>query len=367
MNPEPFSFQYPVADFDLSNVPVDPAILRENSDMLVSAIQTYYAECFRELGGRANVLVKDGAVSVSWYPEEGDASEQISNYATSLLQRGDFRSAEPLLRALLAWNPNHADTLLNLGMMLSDQNKLDEALEILERLVEVTPDNTHGWTALGVAQARNGSVQEAVTSLQRALEIDPQNAYALKNAGALLVKQSPRDALPFLEQAAQLLPRDQATQYGYAECLMKLGRTNEAAPIFLKIIELNPLSDIAEFARKARTSMAGDSLRNAVGGMIRPDAVMYCLDGLQKFRTLGDSKTRAIVFEVALLGRDGLDINDPSKQYKLKSLPGTFTGLHLVSLMYTGMKLIDPNVDAGIDLSREYAAALERFESETPD
>jgi len=51
--------------------------------------------------------------------------------------------------------------------------------------------------------------------------------------------------------------------------------------------------------------------------MIRPDAVMHCLDGLQKFRTLGDSKMRAIVFEIAMLGRSGLDINDPEKQYQL--------------------------------------------------
>jgi hypothetical protein len=51
----------------------------------------------------------------------------------------------------------------------------------------------------------------------------------------------------------------------------------------------------------------------------------------------------------------------------LKFIAKRFPGLHLVSLMFTAMKLIDPNVDAGIDLSREYAAALERFESQTSD
>jgi hypothetical protein len=73
---------------------------------------------------------------------------------------------------------------------------------------------------------------------------------------------------------------------------------------------------------------------------------------------LGETKTRAIVFEIALLGRSGLDINDPAKRYSLRSLPGDYSGLHLVSLMYTGMKLIDPSADAGIDLSREYEQAV---------
>lgn len=190
------------------------------------------------------------------------------------------------------------------------------------------------------------------------MEIDPQNAYALRNLGALLGKESPQEALPILERAALLMPEDQAAQYNYAQCLLELGRTDEADPIFVKAIELSPLSDIAELARTAQTSIAHRTMRSKVGGGLRPDAVLYCLDGLQKFGELGDTKTRAVVFEIALLGQSGLDINDPAKKYSLRSLPGSFSGLHLVSLMYAGMKLIDPTADAGIDLSDEYAQAL---------
>jgi hypothetical protein len=157
------------------------------------------------------------------------------------------------------------------------------------------------------------------------------------------------------------MPEDQAAQYGYAQCLLQLGRTGDADPVFVRAIQLSPLSDIAELARTARTSIAHQNMRSAAGGGARPDAVFYCLDGLQKFRDLGDPKTRAIVFEIAMLGRSGLDINDPAKKYSLRSLPGNFSGLHLVSLMYTGMQLIDPSSDAGIDLSQEFDAARGLF------
>ncbi len=357
MKPEPFCFQYPIADFDLTKLPVDLALLRENPAMLVSAVQTFYQDCFRNLGGTANILVKDDVVSVSWLPKEGDAAEQVFEHAVSLLRAGDYRPAEPLLRAFLARDANHTDALLNLGMMLSDQRNLTEAAALLRRFVYLVPDSSHGWTALGVAQSRAGDVQGATTSLGRALEIDPQNAYALRNLGALLGKESPQEALPILERAARLMPEDQAAQYGYAQCLLQLGRTDDADPVFVRAIQLSPLSDIAELARTARTSIAHHSMRSAVGGGLRPDAVMYCLDGLQKFRDLGDTKTRAIVFEISMLGRSGLDINDSSKKYSLRSLPGTFSGLHLVALMYSGMQLIDPSIDAGIDFSREFAEA----------
>jgi len=66
---------------------------------------------------------------------------------------------------------------------------------------------------------------------------------------------------------------------------------------------------------------------------------------------------RAITLEIAMLGRQGLDINDPNPKYRLKSLPGTFSGLHLVSLMYVGMKRIAPTANPSIDLSAVYAMA----------
>jgi tetratricopeptide (TPR) repeat protein len=358
MKPEPFSFQYPISDFDLTKLPVDPALLRDNPALLVSAVQTFYQECFRKLGGTANTLVKDGVVSVSWYPKEGDAAGQVMAHALHLLRQGDYRTAEPLLRALLARDPNHADALFNLGMMLSDQRRLEEATALLHRYVDRVPDSSQGWTALGVAYLRKDDTEGARSAFERALEIDPENAYALRNMGALLGRLSPQDALPFFERAARLLPEDQAAQYGFADCLLQLGRTDDADPVFIKAIDLSPLSDIAELARKARTSLAHRTMRSKVGGGLRPDAVHYCLEGLRKFRELGETKTRAIVFEIALLGRSGLDINDPAKRYSLRSLPGDYSGLHLVSLMYTGMKLIDPSADAGIDLSREYEQAV---------
>jgi len=357
VKPEPFSFQHPVSDFDLAKLPVDAALVRENPKLLESAVQTYYEELFRKMGGSATIVVKGDVVSVAWYPEEGDAQQLVFDRALVLLRQGDYKTAEPLLRVLLTRNPDHADVLYNLGMMLSDQRRLTEALTLLQRFVELAPDDSNGWTALGLAYSRNGDMQEGVTSLRKALEIAPDNAYALRNLGAILSQQSPQEALPLLERAAQLMPEDQAAQNGCGQCLLALGRSNEADTFLLKAIQLNPLSEVAEAARSARTSIAHRNMRSAVGGGPRPDAMFYCLDGLKKFREMGDARMRAVVYEIAMLGHSGLDINDPAQKYTLRSLPGKYSGLHLVSLMYTGLRLIDPKADAGINLSKEFAAA----------
>jgi hypothetical protein len=68
---------------------------------------------------------------------------------------------------------------------------------------------------------------------------------------------------------------------------------------------------------------------------------------------------RTIGVEVAMLGRSGLDINNPAKQYKLKNLPGEFSGLHLLAIMYAAFQQIDPSADLGADCSAEYKLAVQ--------
>ena len=77
-----------------------------------------------------------------------------------------------------------------------------------------------------------------------------------------------------------------------------------------------------------------------------------------EIRLLPDmTKRQQITLEIALKGQTGLDMNDAEPKYTLKSLPGQFSGMHLISIMYVGMKELDPDTDPGVDLSAEYDAA----------
>jgi hypothetical protein len=50
-------------------------------------------------------------------------------------------------------------------------------------------------------------------------------------------------------------------------------------------------------------------------------------------------------------------VNDPAQKYSINSIPGKFSGLHLLCIEYVGFQLIDPSLDLGFDLSAEYAEA----------
>ncbi|MDA8377616.1 MAG: hypothetical protein M0Z50_11295 [Planctomycetia bacterium] len=67
-------------------------------------------------------------------------------------------------------------------------------------------------------------------------------------------------------------------------------------------------------------------------------------------------------YEIGKLGQTVLDVNSPDQKYQLRSLPGQYSGLHLVCLMYVAFKILNPSLDIGMDFSQEYQMAKKLYE-----
>jgi tetratricopeptide (TPR) repeat protein len=99
-----------------------------------------------------------------------------------------------------------------------------------------------------------------------------------------------------------------------------------------------------------------------------PAAVWFLLDALKRYASMNAEQVRAIAFEIAMLGRGGLDYANPEKKYTLRSIPGeTFSGLQLMCLMHAGFKRIAPEMDTGMDLEEPWHQALALFHSSEHD
>lgn len=93
-------------------------------------------------------------------------------------------------------------------------------------------------------------------------------------------------------------------------------------------------------------------------------SVMYLVGALQRYQELPLERIREIAFEIAVLGRSGLDYASQDRKYSLNSIPGEqFTGLQLMCMMHAGFKRIDPGLDTGMALDTEYQQALTLFNS----
>jgi hypothetical protein len=70
------------------------------------------------------------------------------------------------------------------------------------------------------------------------------------------------------------------------------------------------------------------------------------------------------IIEAATLGQSGLDVNNPDKSYELRTLPGTYSGLNVVSILHTALQQIAPGNESGFDIQSEYDRALVLFGEE---
>ena len=283
--------------------------------------------------------------------------------AFAMLESGQLAQAVSILKTYLEAHSGDADVLYNLGMALSDLGEIDEARRYLLKALELAPQQTNTLVAIGVAYQRgkDPNPDAALSHLTRAVNQDPANPYAHRNLGAILAKLGRHEeAESHFRIAYELMPNDQMNVHGLAIGLTELGgedQLQEADELYKQVIALDPQSQLAELARQARSKLAQRSFRRAASE-VRPDAIMYCLSALEEFKDMSPERVQAIALEIAILGRSGLDINNPETRYRLKNMPGDFSGLQLMSLMYVAYKQIAPEADIQFDLGKEYEAAL---------
>lgn len=350
-----FAFLISVNDFDKSLLP--PHARTPGTEAFSKAVTKAIEQDYKPFGGRVQIRVDDQTIQVQWHGDPD--SPHPLDAAVRKLTSGDYDGGVRLLEVLRRQQPDHPEVLYNLGMALSDMGKLDEAIKHLRHAVAVEPTHNNARVAVGVALARQRKYDEAVTVLKEAVEHDPENPWAHRNLGACLLQAGRGDdAEHHLGRAVELNPADQQAVLGHAQALHGLGREKEADDLYVRVISMNGRSPMADVARDARSKLAQGSFRERAPGGVRPDAVMYLLGAMQKFDKMTREEVQKVAFEIAIIGQRGLDTNDPAQKYSLKSLPGNYSGLHMVCMMYVGFRKIAPEHSIGFDLSKEYETAM---------
>lgn len=98
--------------------------------------------------------------------------------------------AEALLRRAVSIAPDFHQALANLGRVLADNSKPEEAIEVFERLIALKPDHDDAWAGYGRALAVAGRTQDAERAYWKSLQINPSapgvhmtRAHMLKTLG----------------------------------------------------------------------------------------------------------------------------------------------------------------------------------------
>ncbi len=150
--------------------------------------------------------------------------------ARALEQAGDWGAAESAYRACLRQDPDSAEALSNLGVVLAKQEKYDGAIDAYRRALRLKPGLAQVRLNLGLAYYKLGNRRSAIAQFERYLQNDPQNRQVRQLlATALLESDRYEEAAKLFES---LMPSDDpSVRLGLAIAYVRLKRTADAQPL----------------------------------------------------------------------------------------------------------------------------------------
>lgn len=346
-----------ISDYNLSDLP--EAYQNPNAAGFKDYLKKHIIEEYSANGLFIKVSIEQDTLIIA---EDIEAKEK-SDKGLDALQRGIYQKGKAIFEALYAQYPTNSIVLYNLGMVYSDNGNLAKAIDLLTELTRRKPDYVHGWVALAVAYVRNEQSNEAKQAAQIAVKLAPNDSYALRTAGYIASTLSEPDASALLENAVRAAPKDPIALLALAENLLAIHTDDSikkrVSALLTQVIGAAPGSKQAERAEEILRDIAYKKFRQNSG--INKDAVDYCLSALEKLKGMTHQEIKGVALETATLGHSGLDVNNPDKSYQLRSIPGNYTGLNVVCIMYAALQQVAPSQSVGFDIKAEYEVALTLF------
>jgi tetratricopeptide (TPR) repeat protein len=155
------------------------------------------------------------------------------------LQTSHNAEAINLLARALKYTPRDRDTLYYLAQAYHLNGDSDLALKTIQQCLKVDPNNASVWQKYGELLCSSGDCQAATEWLLKAQQSDPTLDRIDFDLGVASFRSMDLDqALQYSTQAAQRKPNDLTVQALLAAVYVKLGKWQDAKPIFQSILQV---------------------------------------------------------------------------------------------------------------------------------
>ncbi len=173
--------------------------------------------------------------------ENNDLAE--SGCALALADKGRFSEAELHLRRAIqiSVNPTFFDDRINLGFVLLQQGKFNEAVVCLSEVIKNKSDSAKAYYFLAVALEGEKKYDEAIKSLTSTLKLEPNYPDARKVMGSLLlVTGKLNEAVPYFNEALRIDANQVEIYRSLGAVYEQLGKYEQAIQSWKRSLELEP-------------------------------------------------------------------------------------------------------------------------------
>jgi tetratricopeptide (TPR) repeat protein len=173
-----------------------------------------------------------GKQLISSVPKRSEVPKLFAK-ASHLQQAGELQDAELLYRQILQVQPEHHESLQNLGGLLCLLGAPAAGEVFLTQLVTLQPNAVLAHYNLGVAQEARQKFSAAEASYRKALSLDPKFAEIHNNLGSVLFQQGQlTEAERYFRQALNLDPDLADVRYNLGSALVEIGQQENRTELF---------------------------------------------------------------------------------------------------------------------------------------
>lgn len=161
-------------------------------------------------------------------------------FGLSSWKSGDHLTAVDAFEEALSLDPRHVKSMLNLGRVLLELERADEALAIIDAARNLDSTSVDVHRLLGRAYGELGRTEEAIESYRRAIVLDEKDVWSMNNMGLALIRAGRyEEALPPLARAVELRSDEPIFRNNFGVALERTGHFTLAAESYRKAVELD--------------------------------------------------------------------------------------------------------------------------------
>lgn len=204
------------------------------------------------------------AAGLTELPSPGSERASLADVAYSrglrMLAERQLPAAATAFRDALTADPKRSDALLGLAEVAYQQNKPEQAKELIERAVAMAPDSGHAQASLGRLLAIRRQYAEAEVALRRAAALEPFLIPPRMDLADLYATalQRPRDAVTLYREVLSFAPKHAGARYALGVVLGRLGEADAARAELLTAAELEPANPLPQLALARLAAGLGD-------------------------------------------------------------------------------------------------------------
>lgn len=167
-------------------------------------------------------------------------TDDLIQAAQAAVRNGNYPIAEQLLKRVVEKEPKHKTVRRNLGFVLVQQRKFEEAIAVLTEQTKINPFEDYAYNLLGSVYWRQQDYTKAEEAFRKQIEVTPLDQTAHSSLGQMLVEaRKYKEAIPALERALSISPDREILHVTLGRAYLSTGESKKAIDAFEEAVKLS--------------------------------------------------------------------------------------------------------------------------------